>query len=571
MNISKRNKILAGLLGITLIVASVIGGFNLTLKDNTAYAKTKGIVGSNTEMRGVWVPTVFNLAYPSKAGLSEAQLKSEADKILNNSKDLGFNVIFFQVRPTGDAFYNSKIFPWSKLLSGQQGVAPAGGFDPLKYFVDGAHSRGMELHAWVNPYRVTSVAKDNSALASNNPAVINPSLTVTHSDGMIYYNPGEPDARKLVIDGVAEIIDNYDVDGIHFDDYFYPGKDFNDNATYAKYGAGFDNIGDFRRNNNDLLITDMKAMMDGKGKNIPLGISPFGVWANKSNNIHGSDTSSNESYYLHYADTRKWVKNEYIDYIMPQIYWEDGHKSADYTTIAKWWSDVVQGTNVKYYVGMAAYKTLNAAAGSPWVGGAEITRQLEYNRSNSSIHGYAMYAYQSIMSDQNLYNVIKSGNNASAGNNGGGETVQPPSHVGAVASDIKVTIDGIPVQFPAYNINDNNYFKLRDIAYALNTTEKKFGVTWDQDKQAINLLNGKPYEAIGGELAKEDGTKVTTGILSTAKIYLDGKEVKLTAYTINDYNYFKLRDIGETFNFATDWNNDTRTITIKTNESYKAE
>lgn len=572
---SRKTKIIMAALAVALIVGGIAANANLNSKP--AHASAKGIVGSDTELRGVWVPTVHNLAYPSKIDLSITQLKKEADDILDNSKDLGFNVIFFQVRPSADALYKSDIYPWSRLITGNQGVAPSGGFDPLQYFIDGAHARDMELHAWVNPYRITTGEWEKDFLSEESPALIYPELTVDHSDGKMYFNPGEPDARKLVVDGIAEIVDKYDVDGIHFDDYFYPDESFADEATFAEFGAEYKNVGEFRRANNDKLVQEVKEMLDGKGKNTAFGISPFGIWANSKNNSLGSDTGGNESYYGHYADTRKWVKEGYIDYIMPQIYWEMGHQSADYLTLAKWWSEVVNDTNVKLYIGMAPYKAIDVAADSPWAEGKEITMQLEYNKTDENIKGNSMYAYQSIMKSDVLYKVIKNGYGSNS------DELTPPiapvnpstppigETVNAVVTDIKVTIDGTIVNVGTYNVDGNNYFKLRDVAFALSNSDKKFEVTWDEEKQAINMKEGTEYTPVGGEMFVDLNAKDSQGTVSTAKIYLEGTEIQLNAYNIAYNNYFKLRDLGQTFDFATDWDNDTRTIHIKTNESYNAQ
>ena len=185
------------------------------------------------DLRGVWVSTVVNIDYPTKATIDVEVLKSEALRILDNAKDMGMNAVFLQVRPCSDAIYKSKYFPWSKYLTGTQGLAPADNFDPLEFWITEAHKRGIELHAWLNPYRVTKQsgkepAHDFASLAPNNPAKLHPDWVVKHSDGNLYYNPGIPEVRKLVIDGITEIIENYDVDGIHFDDYFYPGNSFAD-------------------------------------------------------------------------------------------------------------------------------------------------------------------------------------------------------------------------------------------------------------------------------------------------------------------------------------------------------
>jgi len=368
------------------------------------------INAAEKEFRGVWVSTVWGIDYPSKATTDVETLKKDAIKILDNVEDMGFNAVFLQVRSCSDAIYNSKIYPWSKYLTGKQGLSPENNFDPLEFFIEEAHKRGIELHAWINPYRVTASAQDNDKLSSNNPAVLNKELTVLHTDGKLYFNPGEPRARELIIDGIEEILDNYDVDGIHLDDYFYPDKNFNDAATYAKYGEGFTDINDWRRNNNDVLIKEINEAVDNKNPDIKFGVSPAGIWANKTTSNLGSDTDGWGTYINQFADTRYWVKQGYVDYIMPQIYWNIGYRIADYNTLISWWSDVVKDTNVKLYIGQAAYRAVGAEPNSVWYNGAEIEKQIELNRTNSYISGYCMFSYKSFLNNKMLYSAIKNVN-----------------------------------------------------------------------------------------------------------------------------------------------------------------
>ena len=211
----------------------------------------------SADLRGVWVSTVANIDFPSRPGISVEQMKKEADAYLDTAQSLGFNAIFFQTRPMGDAMYPSKIYPWSNWLTGKQGQAPADGFDPLKYWVDGAHKRGMQLHAWCNPYRVTTGRITKADLDPSNPAVLHPEW-VFEKNGLLFLNPGVPEVRKLVTDGLVEIVTNYNVDGVHFDDYFYPARNMEEDAeTFKKYGGDFTNIEDWRRNNVDLLVKEI--------------------------------------------------------------------------------------------------------------------------------------------------------------------------------------------------------------------------------------------------------------------------------------------------------------------------
>ncbi len=373
------------------------------------------------EMRGVWVCSVYNMDFPSKTGQTVTGLKKEVTTILDRSKDIGFNAVFLQVRPNNDALYPSKIYPWSQYLTGTQGVAPADGFDPLLYWIDEAHKRGLELHAWINPYRATrgsttSPKTDVAKLAANNPARLHPDWVIAYTDGSLYYDPGRPEVRKLIVDGVTEIVTNYNVDGIHFDDYFYPGTDFKDSKSYAAYGKAFKNISDWRRNNVDQLIQATYNAVKAAKPNCAFGVSPFAIWANKENNSLGSDTRGGESYYEMYADTRKWVKSEWLDYICPQIYWNIGYRIADYEKILKWWVDVVKDTPVSLYVGHAGYRVGDGTkAGDVWHTADEIIRQFNMNRQYPLVRGSVMFRYDSLNTSKDLYNKVKAYYNTNTG------------------------------------------------------------------------------------------------------------------------------------------------------------
>ncbi len=349
-------------------------------------------------LKGLWVATVSNIDFPSKKGLSAAELKAEIDTIVNNAYDWGYNAIFLQVRPKSDAIYYSSLFPSSDCVVEKQGDPLP--IDCLEYFITAAHSKGIELHAWVNPYRITQSGNGGhniSDLAESNPARNHPEWVVKHSDGAAYYNPGLPEVRKLIIDGILEIVNNYNVDGIHFDDYFYPYNDaskFADSAEYEKYKAEGQSLADWRRSNNDALVSQTAAAVKAAKQSVAFGISPSGVWALKANNSLGTNIkSSSESYYQVYADTRKWVVNEWIDYICPQIYWEIDHSTAPFKPITDWWNDLVSKTKVKLYIGIAAYKGASVAA---YKSPSEIQNQLNYLKTKDSVAGVVMFSYKDV-------------------------------------------------------------------------------------------------------------------------------------------------------------------------------
>lgn len=388
-----------------------------------------GTPSASEEMRGVWVSSVYNLDYPSSPTTDPDKLKAEADEILDNCVKWGLNAVFLQVRPSGDALYKSDLFPWSKYLTGSVGTAPQDGFDPLEYWVEAAHKRGLELHAWINPYRITR-SKDTewNSLPSTHPAKMNPDWVVKYSDGNYYFDPGIPEVRDLVTRGAVEIVQNYDVDGLHMDDYFYPGTDFNDAATYQKYGSSFSNIADFRRDSVNQLVAQLDTAVHNIDPDIQFGISPSGIWANKSTDPRGSNTNGSEHYVSSYADSLYWIENGLVDYIIPQIYWEIGHKLADFATLADWWNDAVAGSDVHLYIGMGAYRCADNPTGV-WKTTDPLFDSLAYLENKDNVGGCVFFRYGSIpavsgMADRltSWYSTVHNENTAPNPSNPGGSS-----------------------------------------------------------------------------------------------------------------------------------------------------
>lgn len=383
------------------------------------------------ELRGLWVSTVANIDYPSTQTTNADTLQSELLTIIENADAMGFNSIFFQVRPASDAFYQSDIFPWSRYLTGTQGTAPENGFDPLAFAIEETHKRGMELHAWINPYRITNTASDNDKLAANNPAVLHPELVITDSNGKMYYNPGEADAIDLIIAGAVEIVQKYDVDGIHMDDYFYPTASFNDDGTYAYYQDQYPDKADWRRSMVDTLVREMGAAVHEVKPDVQFGISPSGIWAN-DDTPGGSATRGSSSYHQLYADTKGWVEKGYLDYIMPQIYWNIGYEIADYSILSQWWSDVVTNANngTKLYIGEAAYKASEGSTDA-WKGDNginELRTHVQMCRENSNISGYCMFTYGDFIDTPALYQLMQEVNATPANKI---ESEEPPAEATA--------------------------------------------------------------------------------------------------------------------------------------------
>lgn len=317
------------------------------------------------EFRGAWLSTAWQTRYKS---MSSQQMKNYFVRSLDALQADGINAVIFQARPYADAFYYSELEPWSAFLTGTQGKAPDNGFDPLAFLIEECHKRNMELHAWLNPYRVS--ASTNDVFARNHIYHKYPERFVKY-DGKVYFDPGLPENRKYICDVVRDIVMRYDVDAIHMDDYFYPypvaGKPFPDDKSFSAYASqqGFSNNqrADWRRNNVNLLIQDIKYTLLKSKPWVRFGISPFGIYRNKKSTPDGSGSNTNglQNYDDLYADVKLWVEKGWIDYNMPQIYWEIGHNLADYTTLVEWWAN--NNFEQPLYIGQDVKRTMDATSG----------------------------------------------------------------------------------------------------------------------------------------------------------------------------------------------------------------
>ena len=288
------------------------------------------------EFRGAWMHTVYQEQYKRQG--TDAN-KDYLCRQLDSLKAMGINAVIFQVRPQADAFYDSQLEPWSCFLT-DGGKAPVPYWDPLEFMVSQCHKRGMELHAWLNPYRVTSNTKQIAALPKSHIYRSHPERFVRYG-GKLYFDPGIPENREFIGKVVDDILARYDIDGIHFDDYFYPypGKTmFPDNDSFRKFGGKM-NRGDWRRKNVDMLIEAVYSSIHKVKPWVRFGVSPFGIWRNKKSDSRGSDTAGLENYDSLYADVLLWAEKGWVDYLIPQLYWERGHRLADYDILVKWWND----------------------------------------------------------------------------------------------------------------------------------------------------------------------------------------------------------------------------------------
>ncbi|MFC8592558.1 glycoside hydrolase family 10 protein [Streptomyces atroolivaceus] len=363
--------------------------------------RRRGHGAGPAELRGVWIATVANLDWPSAPGLSAAAQEAELVAHLDRAVALRLNAVVLQVRPSADALWPSSYEPWAQCLTGVQGKDP--GWDPLGTAVREAHARGLELHAWFNPYRVANHT-DPSRLVASHPARLHPDWVLPYG-GKLYYNPGLPEVRKFVQDAMLDAVSRYAVDAVHWDDYFYPypvaGQVFDDDAAYEQYGGAFADKAAWRRDNTDRLVRETAERIKAVRSGVRFGISPFAVWRNAKTDPLGSDTAAGVQTYddLH-ADTRKWVKEGWIDYICPQIYWNIGFSAADYAKLLPWWAETVRGTGVGLYIGEALYKAGDPAQSAAWQDPAELSRHLDLAAGHPEVGGHVYFSAKHVKADR---------------------------------------------------------------------------------------------------------------------------------------------------------------------------
>ena len=569
---------------------------------------------NKNDMRAVWISTVYSADYPSVQN-DEQKQKQEFITKLDEIKNMGLNTVVVQMRPKADAFYQSNINPWSEILTGTQGKNP--GYDPMAFMIEETHKRDMEFHAWLNPYRITTSGTDMSVLAENHPARLHTDWVITYNNGL-YYDPANEAVKQHICDTVAEIVTNYNVDAIHFDDYFYPnGYPLNEGETQDGQQANQ------RRANVNDMIRRVHDTIKSIKSDVAFGVSPMGIWKNKGSDSTGSDTKGAEGYYAVYGDVRTWIKNRYVDYIVPQIYWARGTAAADYETLIKWWTEEVKNTNVDLYIGQGIYKDdvaaeigeellLNERYG---VKGSFYfsLRDLLDNRQNCKVAVMNYYAKkdgtgQQIPTPQTPQEQTPSTENTPPEQTETPEVVIPPeqnnapvvfdpvepipepveptpepeppvqtppdeicslptAEQDAFIANTKVLVDSKEIAFDAYIINDFTYFKLRDVAMALNGTQKQFDTLWNEKEKAINVVTNTAYTVAGGELQK-GAAKNKKALCSTVTLYFNGVEKALLAYNIDGNTYFKLRDLAKEIDFGVAWNEQSQSIAIQSDSSY---
>lgn len=339
------------------------------------------------EFRGAWLHVVGPIHWADKTTAQQKKfIKDQFDKL----EEAGCNAVIFQVRPAADALYKSELEPWSKYLTGKRGKAPSEDWDPMEYAIKEAHDRGMEFHAWINPYRVTLT---DEVLPADHDSKKHPERYLKYA-GQVFFDPAYQENRDFICKVIEDIVTRYDVDAIHLDDYFYPypkdGKPIPDDKSYAKFGNG-KNRGDWRRQNVDLLIERLHKTIKSAKPWVRLGISPFGIWRNKKSDPEGSNTNGLENYDKLYADVLLWAKKGWIDYLAPQLYWSLNHKLASSEHLAKWWNDHTYGVDL--YIGHDTRQTMTTTdyktgASNELDSKIKLGRSLENVKGNVWWHGY---------------------------------------------------------------------------------------------------------------------------------------------------------------------------------------
>ena len=359
----------------------------------------KPSVQPRTEFRGFWVATVVNIDWPKNGNDSAEKQKKDFLEILDFYQDLNFNAAIVQIRTAGDAFYESSHAPWSRFLSGTEGEISASKSALLSWMITETHLRGMEFHAWLNPYRATFDLK-TELLSPTHDYNLHPEWMLKYGK-KYYYDPGLPEVQQKMISVIDEVVSNYDVDAIHFDDYFYPytikGEVFNDTTSYYNCALPNQKLEDWRRSNIDSLIKNSHAIIKTRKPWVQFGVSPFGVWKNNSTDSNGSDTKAGQTTYDDlYADPLLWMKNGWLDYLIPQVYWSMKLPVASHRKIVDWWSNKSENTNL--YIGNGPYKIRNNND-KAWDHKKELPNQINYTREKNVVQGNAFFSAKSLMND----------------------------------------------------------------------------------------------------------------------------------------------------------------------------
>lgn len=554
---------------------NVVYDKNLPITVNGEKVYIKKNYDSNKEMfRGTWIATISNINFPSEKGLSFEQLVSEYNKILDRVEELNLNAVFFQVSPELDAFYESKFRPWSKYLTGEQGAEPTyykEGKDFLSYAISETRRRGIEFHAWFNPYRVTKDAyfdktKDQiiETLSEDNFARKNRHMVYLFG-GKLYLDPGYQEVVDFIKNTISEFINIYDVDGIHFDDYFYPygtqtiggakykfGDRNEDKETFEKNSRGIKDIKDWRRDNVNILIKEISSMIYHYNytnqDSIQWGISPFGIYAHKGeeykngvktgNLLNGSNTpyGSLSSYRDIYADTLYWINNDLIDYVIPQIYWTFGRKEAPYEELVSFWSNAVKGKRCQLYIGHGNYGIREVTSDKSWNNPYEISNQIKFNSNFDNIQGSVFFSVKDLYSSYNEKNNGRKNTYEKYINSLENDILNEKSLVPFKPwLDFKETSEVYDLKYLNYGNKDYLYFKDKI------GNDSKFYVVYgfEDESQIGNKSNKNILGVFGKRQIKESQSVVLDNVDKNIKVFLvtvkdnSGKETNGTKYILN--------------------------------------
>ncbi len=349
------------------------------------------------EFRAAWIQSVNG----QFKGQDEATMKRNLINQLEALQRAGINAIIFQVRPEADALYTSQLEPWSRFLTGVQGEAPAPLWDPMQFMIEECHKRCMEFHAWINPYRVKTALAN--PLAANHVYHLHPEWFITYGN-QLFFDPALPESRRHICMVITDILTRYDVDAIHMDDYFYPyplkGMEFPDDASFARYGGGFDNRGDWRRSNVNLLIKQIHETVREVKPWVKFGVSPFGIYRNQKSDPLGSKTNGLQNYDDLYADVLLWAREGWIDYNIPQLYWQIGHPAADYKELVEWWAKHAEDRPL--YIGQSVMNTVkNVDPANP--NRNQMVAKMALQRAYQSIQGSCQWPASAVIENAGNY------------------------------------------------------------------------------------------------------------------------------------------------------------------------
>lgn len=457
-----------------------------TMASDTAHKVYDG----KHEWRAVWIATVDNIDWPSSRGLSTERQKQELIEYLDLFKKMNFNSIVLQIRPTADAFYMSAHEPWSIYLTGDQKKTPDPLYDPLAFAITEAHKRGMELHAWLNPYRVLQSTGDIPKMSPQHLYHQRPELFVRHGK-KLYFDPAYPETREYLVKVIKDIVTRYDVDGIHFDDYFYPNNDFDDTRSFALHPRGYaqkDKMA-WRRENVDMVIEMLRDSIKHIKPYVKFGISPYAVWRNLRDDPRGSATKSYAytNYDNLHADILLWMEKGWLDYILPQLYFNIGYENADFKILADWWQDYSAGTPV--YGGLGTYRLGANAKPVAWQSADEIKKQTMMLRNMEAYQGACYFNAKNFKENRLGINKIM-------------EQLYPNP---ALVPPLR----GFPVDAPDSPTN-----------VALNTSGNDWKITWNNSMEQNNIHSAK-YHVVYRFAKNEvpDFTKGTSIIALTGERY----------------------------------------------------